>query len=127
MANRGSGETELAVPFAPKLNVRSEAGDPLDKAGQTILDWLQQAADTAEANKQQALEVAHKLAAQLRAAEDRIRELETSVSRHQDRADRAERWLHHVSVEIEQRFFGRGEDRRSQPPFPQAALRNQKQ
>jgi chromosome segregation ATPase len=127
MANRGSGEAESLVPFAPKLNVRSEAGDPLDEAGQTILGWLQQAADTAEANKQQALEVAHKLSAQLRAAEDRIRELEASVSRHQDRADRAERWLYQISVEIEERFFGRVEDRRSQRPSPQAVLRNPKQ
>jgi predicted lysophospholipase L1 biosynthesis ABC-type transport system permease subunit len=128
MANRGSGEAESAVPFAPKLNVRSEAGDPLDKAGQTILGWLQRAANTAEANKQQALEVAHKLSAQLRAAEDRVRQLEANARHHEERADRAERWLHQVSVEIQQKFFGREEDSRpSQPPSPQALLRGQRQ
>ena len=123
VADRASGEAELVAPFAPKLNVRSEAGDSLDKAGQAILGWVQRAADTAEANKQHALQVAHKLSAQLRAAEDRIRELEASVSQYQDRAERAERWLHQISVKIEESFFGKVEDRRSQPLPYQAALR----
>ena len=105
-----------------KLNLRSEAADPLDAAGQTILDVLRQAAAAAEANNQQAREVAHKLSAQVLAAEDRIRELEASVSHHQDRADRAERWLYQISVEIEQLFFGRDDGRPSQPPPPQALL-----
>jgi hypothetical protein len=49
----------------------------------------------------------HKLSAQLRAAEDRIRELEAKAHHYEDRADRVERWLHHVSIEIEEKFFGR--------------------
>jgi hypothetical protein len=53
--------------------------------------------------------------AQQRAAEDRIRELEAHVRHHQDRAERAERWLYQISVEIEQKFFGRTEARPSQP------------
>jgi hypothetical protein len=65
----------------------------------------------------------HQLSAQLRAAEDRIRELEAKVRHHQDRADRAERWLHQISVEIEQKFFGREDSRPSQPPPPQAHFR----
>ena len=105
-----------SVPFEPKLNVRSGAADPLDAAGQTILDVIHQAAVAAEANNQQAREVAHKLSAQLRAAEDRIRELEASVSHHQDRADRSERWLYQISVEIEQSFFARENGPRPQPP-----------
>jgi len=79
MSNGGSGKTESVIPFEPKLNLRSEAADPLDAAGQTILDVLRQAAAAAEANNQQAREVAHKLSAQVLAAEDRIRELEASV------------------------------------------------
>jgi hypothetical protein len=74
MSNGGSGKTESVIPFEPKLNLRSEAADPLDAAGQTILDVLRQAAAAAEANNQQAREVAHKLSAQVLAAEDRIRE-----------------------------------------------------
>jgi hypothetical protein len=127
MSNRGAGVAEAVVPFAPKVNARSEAGDPLDRAGQAILGLLHQAANTAEANNQKAMEMAHKLSAQLRAAEDRIRELEAHVRHHQERADRAERWLYQISVEIEQKFFGREEARSSQPPPPQALLPNQRQ
>ena len=125
MSNRNSGAAaEAVVPLAPKLNVRSEAGDRLDAAGKAILGLLHRAASAAEANYQQTLEMTHKLSAELRAAEDRIRELERSVSRHQDRADRAERWLYQISVEIEQRFFGRDDSRGS--PSPQAVLQNPK-
>ena len=66
---------------------------------------------------------AHKLSAQVLAAEDRIRELEASVSHHQDRADRAERWMYQISVEIEQSFFAGENSRRSQSPSPQAVSR----
>jgi hypothetical protein len=123
MSNGGSGKTESVIPFEPKLNLRSEAADPLDAAGQTILDVLRQAAAAAEANNQQAREVAHKLSAQVLAAEDRIRELVASVSHHQDRADRAERWMYQISVEIEQSFFAEENSRRSQSPSPQAVSR----
>ena len=47
--------------------------------------------------------MAQKLSHQLRAAEDRIAELEAEVAAHQDRADRAEQWLHKVYTEIEER------------------------
>jgi hypothetical protein len=33
--------------------------------------------------------------------------------------------LHHVSVEIEQKFFGRDDNRAAQPPPPQAVSQNQ--
>jgi hypothetical protein len=127
MSDRGSDATEAVVPFAPKLTARSDPSDPLEKAGHLILDMVRQAASTAEASYRQAIEKTHKLSAQLRGAEDRIRELEAIVRQQEERADRAERWLHQVSVEIEQKFFGREDSRPSQPPFPQAALRNQKQ
>ena len=65
MSKGGSGKTESVIPFEPKLNLRSEAADPLDAAGQTILDVLRQAAAAAEANNQQAREVAHKLSDQV--------------------------------------------------------------
>jgi chromosome segregation ATPase len=122
MSNRGSGSAEIAIPRAPKLDSRPEADDLVDKAGQAILGLLHQAAHAAEADKQQAITVAQKLAAQLRAAEDRIRELEAKVRYHEDRAERAERWLHQISTEIEQRFYGQPDGRSSQP---QAVSRNQ--
>src|SRR5204862_7299653 len=94
--------------------------DQLDKAGQAILGLRNRAATAAETNYQQADEMTKKLSAQLRGDEDRIRDLETKVRYHQDRADRAERWLYQISVEIEQNFLGRANDRSSQPPSPQA-------
>jgi hypothetical protein len=113
MSTRGANVRGAAVPFAPKLNVRSEAGDPLDRAAQHTLDLLHRAAVAAEANNQQALEAVDKLSAQLRAAEDRIRELDNKARYHEERADRAERWLHQISVEIEQNLLGRDGSRSS--------------
>jgi ABC-type transporter Mla subunit MlaD len=120
MNNRGSGAAELGIPRAPNLD--SKADDPVDKAGHAILGLLHQAANTAESTKQQVIETAQKLSAQLRGAEDRIRELETKVRYYEDRKDRAERWLHQISMEIEQRFFGQPDGRRSRQ---QAVSRNQ--
>jgi hypothetical protein len=114
--------TGAVVPLAPKLNGKPETGDTLEKAGHLILEMIGKAADAAEASYQQALEANHKLSGQLRGAEDRLRELEVVVRRHQDRADRAEKWLYQISVEIEQKFLGRDDRRPSQPPAPQAVM-----
>ena len=84
MSDRGSGPAEAVLPLAPKLNARSDPNDPFDKAGRLILDMVGQAASIAEANYQQAVEVSRNLSAQLRGAEDRIREPEAHVRHHQD-------------------------------------------
>ena len=125
MSDRGSGPAEAVIPLAPKLNARSDPNDPLDKAGHLILDMVGQAASIAEANYQQAVEVSRNLSVQLRGAEDRIRELEAKVRHHQDRADRAEKWLYQVSIEVEQKFFPSGSWSSLQPPPQQALSRNQ--
>ena len=91
MSNNGADAPKAVVPFGPKLNGKSEAGNELDRAGQAILGALHQAAGVVEAKCQQAVEKTHKLSAQLRAAEDRIRELEAKVRHHEERADRAEK------------------------------------
>ncbi len=114
MSDRGSGTTEAVVPFAPKSNARSDPNDPLEKAGRLILDMVRQAADNAQASYQQAIERTHKLSAQLRAAEDRIRQLEATARHHEDRADRAEKWFYQISMEIEQKFLGSVDNRPSQ-------------
>jgi TolA-binding protein len=49
--------------------------------------------------------MAQKLSHQLRAAEQRITDLEGEVERHRDRAERAEQRLHKVYTEIEGRFL----------------------
>jgi hypothetical protein len=87
------------------LNGKSEAGDELDRAGHAILGVLRQAVGASEAKYQQAVETTHKLSAQLRSAEDRIKELEARVRHHEAKAERAEKWLYQISVEVEQKFF----------------------
>jgi hypothetical protein len=77
------------------------------------------AAGVAEANSQHALEMAQKLSHQLRAAEDRIAELEAEVGIYQDKADRAEQWLHKVYTEIEDRFLRQDNSRRDVTGTPQ--------
>jgi chromosome segregation ATPase len=102
MSNNGAGAPKAVVSFAPKLDAKS---DELDRAGHAIMDALRQAVGAAEAKYQQAVEMTHKLAAQLRSAEDRVKELEAHVRHHEVRAERAEKWLYQISVEIEQKFF----------------------
>lgn len=82
MSNSGSVAAEAIVQFAPKTNAKPEAGDPLDRAGKAILGLLHRAPSDAEANNKQAVEMAHQLSAQLRAAEDRIRQLEANARHH---------------------------------------------
>ena len=56
MSNRGAAMAEAIVPFAPKSHARAETGDPLDRAGQTILSALDRAAGAVEAKYLQAVE-----------------------------------------------------------------------
>jgi predicted ribosome quality control (RQC) complex YloA/Tae2 family protein len=79
--------------------------DQVDKAGQSILRLLHDAADMAEQNSRQAVDAAQKLSRKLRAAQDRITELEAELEAYRDRAERAEQWLHKVYTEIEDRFL----------------------
>ena len=107
----GSKNDSDVVPFA---RVEKNSGaDQLDKAGQTILQLLHRAAGVADENSRHALETAQKLSHQLRAAEDRIGELEAEVTAHRDQAERAEQWLHRVYTEIEDRFLRQDDGRRS--------------
>jgi DNA anti-recombination protein RmuC len=100
-------ESESVIQFAPTpaKGTASNKADELDSAGRSILGLLHKAAGVAEANSQHALDLAQKLSAELRAAEDRIAQLETDVRYYQERTDRAEQWLHKIFTEIEERFF----------------------
>ena len=99
-------ESDSVVRFTPaSRNDPPADGDQLDKAGQTILQLLNTAADTAEQNSRQAIDIAQKLSHQLRAAQQRISELEAEVVAYQNQAERAEQWLHKVYTEIEDRFL----------------------
>jgi hypothetical protein len=115
-------QAESVIPFTPAArSAAPDSVDQVDKAGQTILGLLHKAAGVAEANSQRALEMAQKLSHQLRAAEDRIAELETEVGMYQERADRAEQWLHRVYTEIEDRFLRQDHGRRGAPQRRQGA------
>jgi hypothetical protein len=74
----GKYESESVIPFAPAVKNAAppEGADQLDRAGQTILRLLHKAAGVAEASAKHALDMAQKLSHELRAAEDRIAELE---------------------------------------------------
>jgi predicted nucleic acid-binding Zn-ribbon protein len=104
-------DNSAVVPYAPKAKSRDTEADQLDRAGHAILGLVSRAADTTESDLRVAREAAEKLADQLRAANNRINELDANVRYYQDRADRAEKWLYQVSSEIEQRFFGANDGR----------------
>jgi hypothetical protein len=63
--------------------------------------------------------MAQKLSDQLRAAEDRVAELGAELTAYQERADRAEQWLHRVYTEIEDRFLQQNDGRRPMSGAPQ--------
>jgi predicted ribosome quality control (RQC) complex YloA/Tae2 family protein len=109
----GAYESESVIPFAPVARSGgSNDADQLDIAGQTILRLLHKAAGVAEANSQHALDMAQKLSHELRAAEDRIAELEAEARSYQERAERAEQWLHKIYTDVEERFIRRPEEKR---------------
>jgi hypothetical protein len=99
-------QTESVIQFAPPArSAGAEVVNQLDNAGEAILELLGKAAGVAEANSQHAVEMAQKISHQLRAAEDRIAELESEVGMYRERSERAEQWLHTVYTEIENRFL----------------------
>ena len=57
---------------------------------------IDRAAGVAEEHSRHALEMAQKFSNDLRAAEDRVAELEAELASYRERADRAEQWLHRV-------------------------------
>ena len=100
------------IPFARSAQGARDDNTQLDRAGQTILQLLNKAADVAEQNSRHAIDTAQRLSHQLRAAEGRIAELEAEVEAYRQQADRAEQWLHKVYTEIEDRFLDRDKNAR---------------
>ena len=93
--------TEQVVKFPPK----QQSGNPADEAGQAVIAQIRKAAELANENCDRAMALAHKLAMQLRAAEDQITQLEAEVALFRDRATRAEGWLQTIHSEIEQKLI----------------------
>jgi predicted nucleic acid-binding Zn-ribbon protein len=83
----------------------AQGDSELDRAGQTIVQLINKAADVTEQKSRRAIDTAQKLSHQLRTVGDRIAQLEAELAAHQERAERAEHWLNTVYVEIEDRFL----------------------
>src|SRR5262245_31813561 len=104
MDENGADTPEQVVKFVPKERPRSYA--PLvEEAGEAIIAKIQKAADLSNENCDRAMKLAHKLSMQLRAAEDRITQLEAEVELFRNRAVRAERWLQTIQKEIEEKLI----------------------
>ena len=101
-------ERRAVVAFAPKKD-RPDATVVADDAGHAILTLLQKAADMAKEDCARAMDLAHKLSFQLRAAEGKAREFGQQAAHFGDRAVRAEDWLARIHNEIEQTFFQKDE------------------
>jgi uncharacterized protein YigA (DUF484 family) len=86
-------------------NGHTSVGDSVDEAGHAVVAMVQRAGT---------LSLEDRL--QLRAAEDRIQQLEGEVKHLEDRATRAGRWLSKIKREIEEKLIGAMEANR--PNFP---------
>jgi hypothetical protein len=99
-----SADTSEVVKFEPKGRPHSD-DTPAEEAGQAIIAKIKRAADLANENCDRAMRLAHKLAMEVRAAEDRINQLEAEVQLFRDRAARAEHWLQTIHKEIEEKLI----------------------
>ena len=97
-------------------NGHTSVGDSVDEAGHAVVAMVQRAATLSLEDVQRAMTVAHKLSMQLRAAEDRIQQLEGEVKHLENRATRAERWLSKIKKEIEEKLIGAMEANRPNLP-----------
>ena len=80
-----------------------------DDAGRGIVALVQRAADIAKADCDRAMDLAHGLSSELRAAEERAREFEAEANYFRERAAHAEEWLIRIQSEIQQTFFQKKE------------------
>jgi hypothetical protein len=74
---------------------------------------VQKAADMAKADCDRAMDLAHSLSCDLRAAEERAREFEAEADHFRDRAAHAEEGLVRIHNEVQQTFFERKEQQQS--------------
>jgi DNA repair exonuclease SbcCD ATPase subunit len=106
------------IPYAPKEKSTGSEVDIVDRTGSAIFEFVKHAGN--ETDLQEARDVAERLADQLRAtrdqlqaAHDQINALKADVRHYRHRANRAEKWLHQISSEIEQRSSVRADNGRS--------------
>ena len=102
--------TETVISFSSSHQT-SVNEDQVEQAGQSILSLLDKATSITEDNRRRATDVEQKLTYQLRTAGQRIANLQAAVAAQQQRADRAEQWLHTIYTEIEERFLRKNGNR----------------
>ena len=110
--DQGASKSEV-LAFTTKQKPRDGIAT-IDQAGQAIVAMLQEAANISSENIDRAMSFAHKLAIQLRAAEDRIAHLLGEVERLESRAASAERWLETIKQEIQEKLIVRRDSDRSE-------------
>ena len=101
------------IAFAPKKG-SPDVTMVADDAGHGIVVLVQKAADLAKADCDRAMNLAHRLSSELRAAEERAREFEADANYFRDRAAHAEEWLVRIHTEVQQTFF----QNKDQPKHP---------
>jgi predicted nucleic acid-binding Zn-ribbon protein len=95
--------TLSTLTFPSKQRLCDES-DPINQTGHALAT-LPETATLANDNVDRAMTVEDKLSIQLRAAEDRIAQLQTEVERLQNRAIRAERRLQRIKKEMEDKLI----------------------
>ena len=115
MSAQAPDKPTTIVPFVPNAKGQPDANIVADDSGRTIVAMLQKAAEMAKDDCARAMDLAHKLSFQLRAAEERARDLEAEATHFRDRAARAEAWLLRIHNEVEHTFFQRKERDPRQP------------
>jgi len=116
MSGYAPDKSNTIVPFTATSKGQAEANVVADDSGRAIIGLLQKAADMAKEDTSRAMDLAHKLSFQLRAAEERAREAEAEAAHFRDRAGRAEAWLLRIHNEVEQTFFQKKERDARQAP-----------
>ena len=104
MNQRSIGVAEQVAEFASKEEERFD-GDPLEQSGLAIVAMLQEAAELSNDTCEHAEALADELSRDLRAAEDRINQLEAEIKHFHDRAARAESWLHLIRKELDEKLI----------------------
>jgi chromosome segregation ATPase len=99
-----SESSTQVIQFA--LKQEPDDASSLDDAGQAIVALLGEAAKISNEKTERAMTAAHRLAMQLRDAEDRIAQLQAEVERLQSRAARAEQWLETIRQQIQDTLIG---------------------
>ena len=104
--------TEL-VRFTPKQKPGEEL---IDQTGQALLALIKDAANVSKENIERAMTMAHRVSLELRAAEERISQLEGDIAHLESRATRAEQWLQVIKNEIEVKLIAPMEANRPELP-----------